>query len=544
MSNTPSTPSVNSAIERKGARPQLDDKRIDSDFKQGSSAEVWAVGGSAQLYEPIPEYEGRHRYDPTAEWSEKEEKKLATQLDYKICSWVCLMFFALQLDRGNINQANSDNMLADLGLSTDQYNYGMTIFYLCFLCAELPSQMISKKLGPDVWIPIQMVSWSTVAICQCLIKEEKGFYATRALLGLIEGGFIPDAILYLSYFYTSKELPIRLSYFYCASHLTQVIAAFLAFGILHLRGTGGWEGWRWLFALEGGLTALIGVLSWFYLPPSPTQTASWFRGKDGWFNEREEVIMVNRILRDDPSKGGMHNRQGLTLKLLWSALSDWDLWPIYLYGMTLLIPVQPISAYLTLNLRALGFDTFQTNLLTIPAYVIFLIQLVGWTRFSERWNNRMLTVFLYSVWVFPLILALELLPGNASPWSWYAVTALTIGYPYVHSILVALTSRNAGSVRTRTVGSAVYNMTVQASSIIASNIYRKDDAPLYRRGNKVLLGIIAWNAVFAWVIKGYYMWRNKKREEVWSNMSQQEKDTYLATTKDEGSKRLDFRFAH
>lgn len=71
------------------------------------------------------------------------------QLDYRICSWVCLMFFALQLDRGNISQALSDGMLKDPGLSTNQYNYGMTIFYLCFLCAEVPSQMISKKLGPD-----------------------------------------------------------------------------------------------------------------------------------------------------------------------------------------------------------------------------------------------------------------------------------------------------------------------------------------------------------------------------------------------------------
>lgn len=103
------------------------------------------------------------------------------------------MFFALQLDRGNISQALSDNMLDDLGLSTNQYNYGMTIFYVCFLLAELPSQMISKKLGPDVWIPIQMISWSIVAACQSRLRGETDFYVTRALLGLFEGGFIPDA---------------------------------------------------------------------------------------------------------------------------------------------------------------------------------------------------------------------------------------------------------------------------------------------------------------------------------------------------------------
>lgn len=79
-------------------------------------------------------------------------------------------------------------MLGDLGMNTNDYNTGQTIFYLCFLFAELPSQLISKKLGPDRWIPIQMVSWSLIAACQAFLKGKGSFYVCRALLGLFEGG--------------------------------------------------------------------------------------------------------------------------------------------------------------------------------------------------------------------------------------------------------------------------------------------------------------------------------------------------------------------
>jgi biotin-(acetyl-CoA carboxylase) ligase len=43
------------------------------------------------------------------------------------------------------------------------------------------------------------------------------------------------------------------------------------------------------------------------MPASQRQTAGRGRGKNGWFTEYEEKIMVDRLLRYDPSKGDMDN---------------------------------------------------------------------------------------------------------------------------------------------------------------------------------------------------------------------------------------------
>lgn len=143
------------------------------------------------------------------------------------------------------------------------------------------------------------------------------------------------------------------------------------------------------FLIEGLITLTVGIASFFLMPASAVQTKTWFR-PNGWFTDREVAIVVNRVLRDDPSKGessllrlksarlnlisdlyltigDMHNRQALTPRRLWQTLKDYDLWPLYLLGLVVFIPQSPPFKYLTLIVKSLGFSTFNTNLLTIPS---------------------------------------------------------------------------------------------------------------------------------------------------------------------------------
>ncbi|XP_014556083.1 hypothetical protein COCVIDRAFT_100842 [Bipolaris victoriae FI3] len=478
----------------------------------------------ADIVPPHESYEGRHRFDPHASWTIEEERRL--------------------LDRGNVSNALADNLLEDLGLTSDDYNNGTTIQLLCFLCAEFPVQFLTKRYGFKYVLPTMMMAWGTASWAQSWMHDRTSFYLGRAAIGLCEGGFIPGVILFATYFYTSKELSIRLAAFWSTLNVARVASALLAAGILEMRGVAGKPGWFWLFLLEGLLTVVIAGLSFLYLPAAPTSTKNVLFPK-GWYNEREEVIMVNRILRDDPAKGLTALKEPATFKDIRAAWSDSSMWGLYFIGLIAYIPASPVQGYLTLTLKRLGFSRFDSNMLTIPSAALQVITMLALAYSSEYFNERTFHCIFGEFWIMPLLIALLTLPDGGREWGRFSLITLISGYPYFHPLVSSWISENTFDVKKRAITAATYNVIVQIGSLISSQIYRKYDGPYYKQGNSVLVAICALSVVTFLVQRMALMRMNKNKQKKWEQMTSEEKALYqadLAARELDGNKRLDFRF--
>ena len=93
----------------------------------------------------------------------------------------------------------------------------------------------------------------------------------------------------------------------------------------------------------------------------------------------------------------------------------------------LLVPVNPPQIYLTLSLRRLGFNTTESNLLSIPSVILGLVLLIAIVGFSERINSRVIACITLPIWALPLLVALYTFDSSTSQWAYYTVITLVTG---------------------------------------------------------------------------------------------------------------------
>lgn len=182
------------------------------------------------------------------------EKKLVRKLDWYIIPTVMTTYLLCFLDRVNIGNARLYNLEADLGLTGSQYQTAVSVLFITYVLIEVPSNLLLKRFTPSRWIAIIMVVWGIISTLTGIVQNFAGLVVCRLLLGLVEGGLFPGLTVYLTLFYTKKEIALRIGYLFVSSALAGACGGLLAYGIGFMSGIAGMSGWRWIFIVEGNLS--------------------------------------------------------------------------------------------------------------------------------------------------------------------------------------------------------------------------------------------------------------------------------------------------
>lgn len=339
-------------------------------------------------------------------------RKVATRL----VPFVALMFFINYLDRTAIGFAGPNGMNEDLGLSAAQFGFASGIFFIAYILLEVPSNIALSKFGARRWLARIMVTWGIVAVLFTWVQNFEQLATLRFLLGVMEAGFFPGAIFFLSSWVPARHRGRILALFYLAQPLTTVIGAPLAGLLIQQHGLFGLEGWRIMYFGVGAPAIILGIAAWFVLVDRPNKARWLTRDEATWLEtelEAERQITTN---------GG---KEGHRIGAAFRTPRVWALGMAYfglVYGFYALAFFLPTIIAGFQEASGKPFTVLDNGLITAIPYIPAAIVLYLWSRDASRRG-----VHAWHVWLPALVgavtIPLALLAG--SPVATIAVITIT-----------------------------------------------------------------------------------------------------------------------
>ncbi|CAH0044947.1 unnamed protein product [Clonostachys solani] len=473
-----------------------DSKRepIGSDTKDGANV---AHVNSVLEYEKPSQTEERD-WTGTVKKTDPEEIALVRKLDIWIMPCLCLMYFLNYVDRNAIAQARLNNLEKDLNMKGSEFNTTVSILFVGYVLMQVPSNMLITKVRPGPYMSAWMLVWAAVSACTALVKNYVGLLVCRFFLGITEAPFYPGATYMLSIFYTRKEVATRIALLYCAQILATGLSGLIAAGVFQMDGVKGLAGWRWLFLIEGVVTAGVAIIGFFMLPNTPLTT--W------WLTDREKELAHSRMERDkisDADENDASAWQGLK-----QAASDKRTW-LFCLMQNFHLSACSFNSFFPTVVKTLGFNTTITLVLTCPPFIFAGAAgiLVGWSsgRFHERtWH---ITGGL-AISIVGFVLAAATLN---TPARYIACFIFAMGAYSVNSVIIGWASSTLCQTKEKkAVVLAMTNVGGQIGYIYGAYLWPSSDSPRYGIGFGASAGFALLSIVCAWGIRFMLVKENRK----------------------------------
>ncbi|KAL9541301.1 hypothetical protein MBANPS3_009198 [Mucor bainieri] len=464
------------------------------------------------------------------------EKKLVRKLDTRLLPFLSFMYLFSSLDRSSLGNAVLDNFEEDIGITPDQFNTCVTIFYAGFLIFQIPSNILLKRFTAKRWLPLLMICWGSIACLHATVKNYHQLMTLRFFLGFFEAGFFPGVVYFLTLFYKKNEMATRIALFWGSTVAAHAYAGVLAYGILQLRGNGGLTGWQWLFLIEGIPTVIVAVVAFFYLPASPS---TW-----SVFTEEEKLLAIERLNED----GEIINHH-ITLgdldasnkKQALKALTDWKVWMYMVMFFCGSVPNTSISNFLPSIVKGMGYDDkLSANLMSAPPYVGAVFVMVAGAYSSDRRKDRAFHAITGAC--ICMVGYIVLTVCTKRPELYTGVCIAVAGIFVINPIVNAWLTSNIAPDMKKGVATAMAVSANNSAGLLGSNIYRHSDAPRYLRGHITNLVFIVVFICLALTQRYLLQRANKKKYEEKSKLTADELQEMLDNDTRIGDESLDYTY--
>ncbi|KAL9130803.1 MAG: hypothetical protein Q9217_001106 [Psora testacea] len=222
------------------------------------------------------------------------EERLRLKVDFRLCTIAGLLCSLNILDSSIISSASVTSMLKDLGLEGNRYSVSILIFTMASVCFQLPATLAVRFLGPRTFFSSFALGFGLITICTAFIHTWQQMIVLRALLGICTSGIYPGLAFLISSWYRREELQLRFAFLQVAQVVVLATGGIVNFGLNQLGGQHGLKGWQWMYVVQGLITCLIAIATYWWIVDFPENaTKSFF-----FLDETETRIAVARIQRD------------------------------------------------------------------------------------------------------------------------------------------------------------------------------------------------------------------------------------------------------
>jgi MFS family permease len=355
------------------------------------------------------------------------ESRVYRKVTWHIIPFLFLCYVFAYVDRVNVGFAKLQ-MQQDLGISDAVYGTAAGIFFIGYFFFEIPCNIALQKIGARYWLGPIIIVWGLVSASTMFVKNELAFYSVRFLLGVVESGFFPGVILYLTFWYTRRYRAKMVALFMTAIPLSGVIGGPISGWLLNrMSARGGLRGWQWLFLLEAVPSVLAGFTTLYFLPDGPL--------KAKWLTAEERAFVAAQLEEEDAAKRAGHGRHSLG-----DAFRSGKVWALCFVYFGFVMGNYGLSFFLPQVLKdTISKDPFVIGWLTVIPWSAAAIAMVAVGQHSDKTGERCWHVALPGL-IGAIAFSISAIPGISGVVGLLALTIAIAGIAAAYTTFWALPS--------------------------------------------------------------------------------------------------------